>query len=56
MLEEERLPVEHVQRAAVRQLHRLERAFLRQDLVDVRIQQGVGGQQRLAQRALHGRL
>jgi hypothetical protein len=51
-LEEERLRVQHVQRATVGQLHGLERALLGQDLVNVGVQERVGGQERLAQRAL----
>lgn len=46
VLEEERLRVQHVQRAPVRQLHRLQRHLLRQDLVDVRVQQRVRRQKR----------
>lgn len=56
VLEEQGVAVEHVQGAAVGQLHGLEGALLRQDLVDVPAQEGVGRQQRLAQPALHRRL
>lgn len=52
-LEEERGgSVDDVQRHAVGKLDLLERGLLRDDVVDVRGQERVGGQQRLAQVAL----
>lgn len=46
--------VDDVQRDAVRQLDQLERRLLGEHLVDVRGQEGVGRQDRVADRALDG--
>lgn len=53
VLEEERLAVEHVQGAAVGQLHGLEGALLGQQLVDDIVQERVRRQEGAAQGALH---
>lgn len=55
LLEEERLAVQHVQRAAVGQLHGLEGPLLGQDLVHVAVQERVRRQQRLPEVPLHRR-
>ncbi len=54
LLVHDRVAVDDVQRDAVRQLDQLERRLLGEHLVDVRGQEGVGREDRVADRALDG--
>lgn len=56
VLVEQGLGVQDEEGVAVGELHALEGALFREDLIDVRVEEWVGGEECLSQAALDGRL